>query len=149
MERPFVIENARERERLRKLVNKISDEELGRPLFAGWNVAVDLAHLAFWDQWSLTLMRKWEKSGVSAVAADANTLNDTLVPILLEILPRRSANLALSSAEAIDKALEQASDDFITEIEKLAQKSRLYRSIHRKLHLDEIEAVLNNSLPKK
>jgi hypothetical protein len=142
MERTFEIENAVETERLRKLVNRISDEDLQVPLFAGWNVAVDLAHLAFWDQWSLTLMRKWAKSGVSAVTVDANVLNDTLVPLFHEIPPRQAADLAVSSADAIDRELEKASDDLIEEIGKLAQKSRLFRSIHRKLHLDEIEAAL-------
>ena len=40
--------------------------------------------------------------------------------------------------------LEDASSDLITKIESLVEKFRLYRSIHRKLHLDEIEDILSN-----
>jgi hypothetical protein len=55
-----------------------------------------------------------------------------------------SANLAVSSAEEIDRELEEASSDLITKIESLGEKFRLYRSVHRKLHLDEIEEILSN-----
>ena len=64
MDSPFVAENAQERERLRSLVKRLTDEELSLPLENGWTIAVALAHLSFWDQRSLFLMRKWNKSGV-------------------------------------------------------------------------------------
>ena len=47
MNRTYVIENNRERERLRTLVDRLSDAELARPIEAGWTVAAALAHLAF------------------------------------------------------------------------------------------------------
>jgi hypothetical protein len=50
MERPFVAENAKERERLRSLVERLTDKELSLPLGNGWTIAVALAHLSFWDQ---------------------------------------------------------------------------------------------------
>ena len=46
--------------------------------------------------------------------------------------------------KAIDRELEEASSDFIAEIEGLGEKFRLYRSIHRKLHLDQIEKFLSS-----
>jgi Mycothiol maleylpyruvate isomerase N-terminal domain len=64
MERPFVIENSRERERLKSLVNSLTDAQLGQPIDKNWTIAVALAHLAFWDQRSLSLMRKWASKGV-------------------------------------------------------------------------------------
>jgi hypothetical protein len=147
MERPFVIENALERKRLRDLVKKINDEDLIIPLYEGWTVAVALAHLAFWDQWSLTLLRRQKNFIKSREIVDTDVVNDTLVPLFLGIPPRCAAELALSSAEAIDKELEEAPDELISEIEKLAHPWRLYRSKHRKLHLDEIEAVLQVEKP--
>jgi hypothetical protein len=36
MERPFVAENAKERERLRSLVERLTDKELSLPLGNGW-----------------------------------------------------------------------------------------------------------------
>jgi hypothetical protein len=143
MDRPFVAENAQERERLRSFVERLTDEELSLPLGNGWTVAVAFAHLAFWDQRSLILMRKWKKSGVAPSPIDIDVTNDSLLSLWLALPPRGAANLAISSAEAIDSELEEASSDLVTAIESLGEKFRLYRSIHRKLHLDEIEELLN------
>ena len=56
----------------------------------------------------------------------------------------KAAELAVSAAEAIDRELENASPDLITDIEGLGEDFRLYRCIHRKLHLDEINVILKN-----
>ena len=144
MDRPFVAQNTQERERLRSLVKRITDEELSLSLQNGWTIAVALAHLSFWDQRSLFLMRKWKKSGVETSSIDIDITNDSLLSLWLALPPRKAANLAISSAEAIDRELEEASSGFITEIEGLGEKFRLYRSIHRKMHLDQIEEFLGS-----
>ena len=89
-------------------------------------------------------MRKWKKGGVEPSPIDIDITNDTLLSQWLAIPPREAANLVISSAEAIDRELEEASPDFIVEIESLGEKFRLYRSIHRKLHLDQIEEFLSD-----
>ncbi len=143
MIRQFVAENARERERLRNLVNKITDEELTLALnVEGWTVAVALAHLAFWDERRLVLVRKWKTKGVTPSPIDADIVNDALVPLLLAIPTRKAANLSIITAEALDRELEEASPDLIAAIEALGDSHALNRSIHRKMHLDEIEALL-------
>jgi Mycothiol maleylpyruvate isomerase N-terminal domain len=142
MERKFVFENAQQLERLRKVVQSLTDEELSLPLSAGWTIAVSLAHLAFWDQWALVLLRQWKKNGVAVTWLDANNMNDALLPLCLAIPPRAAANLAIASAKAIDRELEEAPPELVTAIEGLKHPARLYRSIHRKLHLDEIDTVL-------
>ena len=145
MDRPYVTENTNERERLRSIVGNLTDEELSLPLGDDWTIAVALAHLSFWDQRSLILVRKWKKSGVVAPSPiDIDVTNDSLLSTWLALSPRVAANLAVSSAEEIDRELEEASSDLITKIENLGEKFRLYHSIHRKLHLDEIEKILNN-----
>jgi len=143
MDRPFIAENAKERERLRSLIGRLTDEELSLPLENGWTVAVALAHLAFWDQRSLVLMRKWKLGGVELSPIDIDVTNDSLLPLCLAIPPRAAANLAVSSAEAIDRELEEAPSELITTIEGLGEKLRLYRSNHRKQHVDQIEGLLN------
>jgi len=143
MDRPFVVENARERERLRLLVNRITDEELSLPMWEGWTIAAAFAHLAFWDQRSLVLMQKWKKSGVASSPSDDDVTNDALLPLCLAVSPRVAVNLAVTVAEEIDLELEKASDDLITDIKKLGDRFRLYRSDHRKEHLDQIENLLN------
>jgi hypothetical protein len=125
-------------------VKRLTDEELNLPLGNGWTIAVALAHLSFWDQRILFVMRKWKKSGVEPSSIDIDVTNDSLLSQWVTIPPRKAANLAISSAEAIDRELEEASSDFIAEIEGLGEKFRLYRSIHRKLHLDEIEELLSS-----
>ncbi len=149
MERSFVEENARERERLRTLVGRLTDEELGLPMGTHWTIAVALAHLAFWDQRSLVLMRKWKDSGVVEPSPiDVDVTNDSLLPLWILLEPRKAANLAVSCAESIDRALEEASSEIIAQIERLGDKFRLYRSIHRKLHLDQIEELLKEREPR-
>ena len=143
MIRQFIAENARERERLRKLVNEITDEELTLTLnVEGWTVAVALAHLAFWDERRQVLVRKWKKKGITPSPIEEDIVNDALVPLLLAIPPRKAANLSILTAEVLDRELEEASPDLIAAIEALGDSHALNRSIHRKMHLDEIEALL-------
>ena len=146
MDRPFVTANAQERNRLISLVSRLTDEELSLVLGNGWTIAVALAHLAFWDQRSLFLMRKWKKSGVELSPIDIDLTNDSLLCLWLALPPRAAADLAVSSAEAIDRELQAASADLIAAIESLGEKFRLYRSVHRKLHLDEIEKALRKRI---
>jgi hypothetical protein len=145
MDRPFIAENTKERERLSSLVERLTDEELRLPLGDDWTIAVALAHLSFWDQRSLVLVRKWKKSGVVEPSPiDIDVTNDSLLSTWLAIPLRAAANLAVSTAEEIDRELEEASPDLITKIESLGEKFRLYRSIHRKLHVDQIVKLLNS-----
>ena len=146
MDKPFVVENAKERERLNSLVEHLTDEELCLPLGNDWTIAVALAHLSFWDRRSLILLRKWKKSGVVEPSPiDLDVINDSLLPIWLAIPPRTAAHLAVSSAEEIDRELEETSTDLIAKVESLGEKFRLYRSLHRKMHLDEIEEILSKT----
>jgi hypothetical protein len=143
MERRFEVENARERERLRSLVNGMTDEELALKIYdEGWTIAVALAHLAFGDQRTLALLRRWKKSGVAReTPLDIDPINDALLPLFLAIPPRTAANLAVWSADTLDRTLEEADPELTNAIESLAP-NRLYRATHRKRHLDEIEALL-------
>ena len=142
IERSFISENARELERLRTLVDNITEKELNLVIYnEGWTIAVALAHLAFWDHWPLVLVRKWKHNGVTTSLADANTINDVLLPFLLAISPRAAANMAVSIAEAFDQELAELSPDLILAIEAVDTKA-LNRAIHRKKHLDDIESFL-------
>lgn len=143
MDRSFVAENSRERERLRQLVERISDQELSLPMGEGWTIAAALAHLAFWDQRALVLMRKWKASGVTSSAIDIDVANESILPLCLAIPPRAAAKIALAAAEAIDLELEKAGEDLIRDLRQIGERFRLHRSDHRKAHLDQIEELLN------
>lgn len=141
MVRPFVAENARELTRLRSLVERLSDEELSHPLGTDWTVAVALAHLAFWDQRALVLMRRWKASGIAPSPIDIDVTNESLLPLWLALPPGVAAQLAVSAAEAIDREIEEAPPELIAAIESLGDRFRLYRSDHRQMHLDQIEEI--------
>ena len=60
--RAYVAENNVQRERLRGLVTRLSDDDLSRPLDAGWTIAAVLGHLIFWDQRTLVLIDGWKRA---------------------------------------------------------------------------------------
>ncbi len=142
MDKSFVVENARERERLRALVAKLSDDEFHLDLGGGWTVAAALGHLAFWDYLSLTRIRQWKERGVSASSLDLDVINDALLPLLLQLPVRIAAGLAVAAAEAVDRELENLPTSMVAAIEALGDRRRLFRSAHRRMHLDQIEETL-------
>ena len=147
MDRPFVSENARERERLRSLVGRLTDDQLNLKLENGWTIAIALAHLAFWDQRSFILMQKWKLIGVAPSPIDIDVTNDSLLPLWLALSPRAAANLAVSSAEAIDLELEESPSELISESDNLGERFRLYRSENRKLHLSRSHVYIASLQP--
>jgi hypothetical protein len=81
VDRTYVAENDAERERLRALVGRLGDQDLARPMEAGWTVAAVLAHVALWDQRILVLLDEWERRGSSWTppvedARDVDWVND-------------------------------------------------------------------------
>lgn len=146
MDRSYIAENNAERERLRALVERLSDEELSRPMAAGWTVAGVLAHMAFWDARALYFMDKW-KSGIAPSAADyepedIDWVNDAAKPLCLALPPRTAAQLALQLAEETDQRVEALSDEMLAQIVAIGQPFNLSRANHRKEHLDDIESYL-------
>lgn len=142
MERAFIAENARERKRLKALVDRITDEQLARRFPYGWTVATALAHLAFWDQRSFIALQKIKANGKAPEPLDIDTVNDALLPLCQAIAPREAARLALAAAERVDADLETLADEWIPRVEAMGERARLYRCVHRKMHLDEIEALI-------
>ncbi len=142
LDQPYVVENAAAREHLAALVNRLSDQQLGQPLEAGWTVSAVLAHLAFWDRRALILIEKWKKEGVGPSPMDTDIVNEVVRGLCLAIPPRPAVDLALSAATALDRAIEQLSPEMAREIEAVGTTVRLDRARHRRAHLDEIKAAL-------
>lgn len=138
----FQQENLRETERLRTLVSWLSDEDFQCVLENGWTVAATLAHLAFWDEQRKALLLRWRESGVEPVSFDQDSINEG-VKLLANALPSRAAaELAVNAAEDIDKLLGEISPEMASKIEASGQERVIRRSLHRKMHLDEIEKAL-------
>lgn len=143
MDRPFVAENNVERSRLKSLVDRLSDEQLHRPMDDGWTVAGVLAHMAFWDARAVFLINKWE-GGVAPSEADYEPediqwINDASKLLCLALTPRAAAQLALQMAEEADRRVEALSDELLGQILAVGQPFNLSRGNHRREHLDDIE----------
>lgn len=142
MERPYTFTNTAERKRLCDLVARLTDDQLKCATAEGWTVSALLAHLAFWDQRALALLYRWKHSGVGASPIDIDAVNDATLPLCLALPPRTAAELAISSATAIDDEIEHLTPELIADIEQLGGKFRFDRAEHRREHLDQIEALL-------
>ena len=145
VDRSYVTQNDRERARLRELVTRLRDDDLARPMAAGWTIASVLGHLAFWDQRILVLIEQWERSGelpAGAHAEDVDWINDAGKPFLLALPPRQLADLALVIADAVDRRVAALPDAFLTRNESAGSPVILLRAKHRREHLDEIDAIL-------
>lgn len=145
--RSYVVENNAQRERLRALLTRASDDDLSRPLDAGWTVAAVLAHLAFWDQRTLILIEGWTRAprGPAPRTIDRNDvdwINDSGKALCLALPPRAAARLAIATADAADRAVETLSDEQIAANAAAGHPLNLFRAEHRREHLDEIERAL-------
>ena len=139
------VETDAERERLRALVARLSDAELARPMPGGWTVAAVLAHAGYWDARAIYWMDTWGPDGEPTTYADedSDAANEAAKPLCLALPPRAAAELALRLADEADGKVRGLSDAMLA---KIAAKGEppfsLSRGIHRKEHLDEIEAAL-------
>jgi hypothetical protein len=148
MDVSYITENRKSRERLAKLVISITDQDLQLVIYKeGWTVAAALAHLAFWDERRRLMLKLWKENGVSPTPVFPDIANDTLIPLLLIIPSRKAAELAISTAEALDKEIEELSPDMKNAIEALDELKALNRAVHRNQHLDEIDAFLKARKP--
>jgi hypothetical protein len=139
-----VAQNREQLERLRQLVARLSDDELGRALLDGWTIADALAHLAFYDRRAQILLERFAREGVSASPYDYETINAALLPLTRRIPPREIVAEVVAAAEAADQAAAATPSTLIGEIRRLNQV-KLERAEHRRSHLDDIEALLASS----
>lgn len=130
--------NRESTERMRTIINGLSDEELSKSVGSDWTISITLAHLALWDQRVIFVIESAKKNNKLHAPSYDYQLNDILTPILRAIPAREAARMAITTAEKLDDDLEQCSAQLIEEMKEV--NGRLIdRSIHRNLHLDEIE----------
>jgi uncharacterized damage-inducible protein DinB len=144
-DRAYVDQNTRERERLRALVERLSEDELRAPVNEHWTVAGVLGHIAFWDARVLSLADKLER-GVPFTSSDAEPedvdwINDASRALIHAIPPLEAARLALQIAEETDARVATLPADRLW---PQNPDSPLYavRASHRGEHLDEVESAL-------
>ncbi len=145
-DRSYIEENTRERERLRALVERLSEDELLAPVNEYWTVAGVFGHIAFWDARMLALAGKLER-GVPFLPSDTEPedvdwINDASRPLIHAIPPLELARLSLHIAEETDALVATLPVDRLWPRDP---GSPLYplRSAHRGEHLDDVDAALD------
>jgi len=144
MERSYAADNARELARLRALVSKLSDQDLGSMVNEYWTVAGVLCHVAFWDGRALFFAGKLQRDGAltpDAEPENVDWINDSTRPLIHAIPPRQAAEVALRIAEETDELVASLSPELVATIDENSPLN-LFRAEHRGEHLDEIEATL-------
>ena len=143
---PYSEQNAESRRRLEALVRGLSDQDLARSTDYGWTVAALLAHLAFWDQRMIVILRRWTEEGFDPSPIDSAAVNDALKVVCHALNPRTAIELCISSAEAVDAEFDTLTPDLVKQLEEhaaaTATQFRMNRALHRNSHLDDIEALL-------
>ena len=136
-----------QRERLERLVQRLSDAELETSLGDGWTVAVALVHLAFWDRRAAALVAHWQRQGsVQTFSEGVDTpdvINQAALPVWQIVPARAAANEAVAAARAADRALDEGGAALIEKIMAAGPPINPARAIHRAEHLDQIERALD------
>jgi hypothetical protein len=145
---PDAEHNHQATERLDALVQRLSDEDLGRPLGGGWTVAMALGHLAFWDGRQRAVIQHYVDTGVLLGSErpqphDPDDLtNQALEPLLALLDPAELRELVVEEAQAVDETVAALDDGAITAIlgGDHAYVARRWR--HREEHIEQIQRVL-------
>lgn len=141
----YIARNTRERERLRALVERLSEDELRVLVNESWTVAAVLGHIAFWDARALALSDKLERgipfSPSDTEPEDVDWINDATRPLIHSIPPAEAARLALRIAEETDARVASLPVERLWPRDPESPINPL-RAAHRGEHLDEVESAL-------
>jgi hypothetical protein len=144
----YIDRNTHERERLRALVERLSDDDLRRPVSEQWTVATVLGHMAFWDARALWLAEKIARgepfTASDVEPEDVTWVNDAARHLIDAIPPRDTAQLALRLAEEVDQHVAALPPERVWPNDPHSLLNA-FRAEHRGEHLDEIEAALRGT----
>lgn len=147
MNNPFVEENNASRQKLAELAGRLTDEELALTTSYGWSIAALLAHMAWWDQRVLVLLRRWKEHGLDESPTDSQMINDSLKPLCHALDPRTAVSLCLASAEETDAEITATSAELMAQIEAGPTHFRFNRALHRNDHMKDIETLIRDNQP--
>ena len=142
--------NARSLERLRALIERLTDEQLGIMVNERWTVADSLGHMAFWDGRAFELGGKVERGEPSTSSddepEDVDWINDAAWPLIHAIPPRDVAALALRIAEETDRRMASLPPERVYPGDPESPVNAR-RADHRDEHLALIEEALGAKQP--
>jgi hypothetical protein len=146
-DRSFVRENEASRVELSELIGRLDERSFRNQVGAGWTICTALCHLAFWDQRVLFLLREWERSGPTDSSRlgsqSTNSINHAVNAISRAVLGPAAAELALSSALAVDSYVAALGDDLVDQLVSAGFERYLKRYLHRREHMQRILKALD------
>jgi hypothetical protein len=145
MDRSYIARNDAARTRLERLLDTITEDQLAQ-VVDGWPVGVHLAHLAFWDRFTLLRWQETVRSGraipISVGDPLTDLVNDAQVGQWAALAtPERNALVRLAAADC-DAHVAELPDARVQAVQDAGLERTLDRSVHRALHLDLVEAAL-------
>ncbi len=148
MDRSYIARNDASRAHLEGLLDSLTAEHLALEV-DGWAVGVHLAHLAFWDRFTLLRWQETVRSGravpVSVVAPLTDLINDAQVGLWAALhMDERRALVRLAAADC-DAHVADLSDTLVQAAQDAGLDRTLDRSVHRHVHLGPVEAALGAS----
>lgn len=129
--------------RLRRLVGGLADPDLLRPIEStGWSVA--LAHLAFWDRYTLARWDRFDRHGTFDEIPDVvwDFVNAAALEQWRALTPRLAAQQALDAAAQVMQRIERLSPEAVSAANNTSRLFMLDRTVHWYPHLDQVNAVL-------
>lgn len=145
MDRGYIERNEASRARMRALLDRLTDEDLGRKV-GDWTVAMSLAHLAFWDRlghlrWLETVASGRDRP-VSVGSPLTDLINDASLDLWSRSLdPAGIRRFVLEAAQQFDAHVATLPDHLVEAVQAADQPRTLDRSFHRVGHLEPIEAA--------
>ena len=132
------------RERIRLLVERLTDAEMQTKVGEHWTVGIIFAHLAWWDQRVIHILDMTEKNGKLFALEIDTVVNDLSLPLWAVIPPREAARLAIETSEVLDQRLEEFPPSLLEAVYN-HNKRWVVRALHRNEHLNEADAALKAS----
>ncbi len=129
---------------MRKLITRLSDQEMQTRVGEHWTVAIALVHLAWWDRRVMYVLDMTEKNGEMFDPEIDIFVNDISLPLWAAVPPRTAARIAIETAAAVDERLEDYSPALLEQI-YTAHRRWVVRALHRGEHLDEVDAALKSA----
>jgi hypothetical protein len=144
MDRTYIQRNAETRQKPRDLVGNLDAAPLTWAMDNDWTIAAVLAHLADWDESNLVRWRRYrEPGGIAAVSSMAtiDMITDAALPAQRALDPHAAVALALETAEACDRYVEELPDDLVAFALSENRTNYVDRAIRRNQHIPDIERV--------
>lgn len=142
----LISENTASRERLRALLDRLTDAQYNIQLDTDWTIGTTLAHIAVFDRRAIEILDHWEKHGMAPSPNDPDIINAALLPFFRELPPVAIKKFALEFADTLDAKLTTLSDKVIEQWVTVADHPfNLSRAKHRNEHFEQIERALEQA----